>query len=76
MTVVTKELRKKMDEVKFVLRLKEKSHGKIKREAKKNNTSMNKEIQNIIDLHFNRTPLEKRLASIEELIDKKLTRKK
>jgi len=36
------------DQVKFVLRLPPSLHRKIKRRAKSNNTSMNKEITNIL----------------------------
>jgi len=36
------------EQVKFVLRLPEKTHKKLKRRASANNTSMNKEITNIL----------------------------
>ena len=63
-------------EVKFVLRIHDKSHAKVKRSAKKNNTSMNKELQNIIDEHYAKTSIETRLDLIDATIAKKLTRKK
>jgi predicted HicB family RNase H-like nuclease len=40
------------EQVKFVLRLPEKTHKKLKRRASANNTSMNKEITNILNDTF------------------------
>lgn len=62
--------------VKFVLRLPPRSHKKVKRSAKANNTSMNKEICNIIDSHYSKPNLEVQLDRIEELLKKNLRKSK
>ena len=64
-----------MDDVKFVLRLPPRSHKKVKKSAKDNNTSMNKEISNIIDTHYAKTSIETRLDAIEKAIANKLKKK-
>ena len=62
-------------DVKFVLRLPKKSHLQVKRGAKQSNTSMNKEIANILDGYYNGTPIEDRLAQLETTVRNKLKKK-
>lgn len=64
-----------MEEVKFVLRLPPAVHKKVKRAAKANNTSMNKEITNLIVDQYSKTSIETRLDQIDETINKKLKAK-
>lgn len=59
------------DQVKFVLRLPESMHRKIKRRAKTNNTSMNKEITNILSEALGRTTTDKLLADLVKRLEKK-----
>lgn len=59
------------DQVKFVLRLPESMHRKIKRRAKQNNTSMNKEITNILSETLGRTTTDKLLADLIKRLEKK-----
>lgn len=59
------------DQVKFVLRLPESMHRKIKRRAKQNNTSMNKEITNILSEALGRTTTDKLLADLVKRLEKK-----
>ncbi len=51
-------------QVKFVLRLDPKQHSKVKRSAKANNTSMNKEISNIIAANYSGRSVDKKLDEI------------
>lgn len=60
------------EQVKFVLRLPPSLHKKIKRRAKSNNTSMNKEITNILNDSFASMTL---AATLNDLI-KRLEKKK
>ena len=64
-----------MEDVKFVLRLKPAAHKKIKRSARANNTSMNKEIGNIIDANYSKPKLEVKLDRIEAMLTKALRKK-
>lgn len=59
------------DQVKFVLRLPLALHKKIKRSAKSNNTSMNKEITNILTESFSRSSTDKTLAELIARLEKK-----
>ena len=59
------------EQVKFVLRLPPSLHKKIKRSAKSNNTSMNKEITNILTDSFSKTTMEKTLAELVQRLEKK-----
>ena len=59
------------DQVKFVLRLPPALHKKIKRSAKTNNTSMNKEITNILNESFSRSSTDKTLAELITRLEKK-----
>ena len=59
------------EQVKFVLRLTPVLHKKIKRRAKSNNTSMNKEIVNILSEVFTKTSTDKRLADLITLLEAK-----
>jgi hypothetical protein len=59
------------DQVKFVLRLTPGMHKKIKRSAKSNNTSMNKEITNIIAETFSKTSTDKKLGEIISILERK-----
>lgn len=65
-----------VEAVKFVLRLPPRSHKKVKRSAKTNNTSMNREICNIIDGHYTKPELTVQLDRIESMLKKSLARKK
>ncbi len=58
------------DQMKFVLRLTPAMHKKIKRNAKLNNTSMNKEITNILADSFSKKTTESLLADIVKLLEK------
>ena len=60
-----------VDQVKFVLRLPPGLHKKIKRRAKSNNTSMNKEITNILSDSFSTATIEKTLADLVARLEKK-----
>lgn len=59
------------DQVKFVLRLPPALHKKIKRSASSNNTSMNKEITNILNESFSRSSTDKKLAELIARLEKK-----
>jgi hypothetical protein len=52
------------EQVKFVLRLPPTLHRKIRRRAKSNNTSMNKEITNILNEAFAKSSTDKKLESL------------
>ncbi|MDA0788737.1 MAG: Arc family DNA-binding protein [Proteobacteria bacterium] len=52
------------DQVKFVLRLPPTLHRKIKRRARSNNTSMNKEITNILNESFSNASTDKMLSDL------------
>ena len=58
------------EQVKFVLRLTPAMHKKIKRSAKSNNTSMNKEITNILADSFSKSSTDKMLEEILKLVAK------
>ena len=60
-----------VDQVKFVLRLPPSLHKKIKRRAKTNNTSMNREITNILNESFSSTTADKMLADLVKRLEKK-----
>lgn len=60
-----------LDQVKFVLRLPPSLHKKIKRRAKTNNTSMNKEITNILNDSFNERTTAKVLNDLVRRLEKK-----
>jgi hypothetical protein len=59
------------EQVKFVLRLPPSLHKKIKRSAKANNTSMNKEITNILTESFSKSSMEKTLTDLVQRLEKK-----
>ena len=59
------------EQVKFVLRLPPSLHKKIKRSAKSNNTSMNKEITNILTESFSKSSTDKTLADLVKRLEKK-----
>lgn len=59
------------EQVKFVLRLPPTLHKKIKRRAKSNNTSMNKEITNILKDAFSSSSTEELLADLIGRLEKK-----
>lgn len=59
------------EQVKFVLRLPEKTHKKLKRRASANNTSMNKEITNILNDTFNNATTDKKLTELIQRLEKK-----
>ena len=59
------------EQVKFVLRLPASIHKKVKRSAKGNNTSMNKEITNIVRDSYKAPPIQVQLDRIEALLRKK-----
>ena len=59
------------EQVKFVLRLPPTLHKKIKRRAKSNNTSMNKEITNILKDAFNSSSAEDLLSDLIGRLEKK-----
>ena len=56
---------------KFVLRLSPSLHKKIKRRAKANNTSMNKEITNILSESFSKSTMDKKLTDLIARLEKK-----
>lgn len=60
-----------VDQVKFVLRLPPGMHKKIKRRAKTNNTSMNKEITNILNDSFSSATTDKVLNDLVRRLEKK-----
>ncbi|MFT4632688.1 MAG: hypothetical protein ACI8PP_002277 [Candidatus Pseudothioglobus sp.] len=60
-----------VEQVKFVLRLTPGMHKKIKRSAKSNNTSMNKEITNIISEDFSKSSTDKMLVNLISMLEKK-----
>ena len=60
-----------VDQVKFVPRLPPSLHKKIKRRAKTNNTSMNKEITNILNDSFNERTTAKVLNDLVRRLEKK-----
>ena len=57
------------EQVKFVLRLPEKTHKKLKRRAMVNNTSMNKEITNILNDTFSNSTTDKKLSELIERLE-------
>lgn len=59
------------EQVKFVLRLPPSLHKKIKRSAKQNNTSMNKEITNILNDSFANSTVESTLKDLVSRLEKK-----
>ena len=59
------------EQVKFVLRLPPSLHKKIKRSAKSNNTSMNKEITNILTESFSKSSMEKTLTDLVQRLENK-----
>lgn len=59
------------EQVKFVLRLPPSLHKKIKRSAKANNTSMNKEITNILNESFAGSSVEITLNDLVKRLEKK-----
>ena len=59
------------EQVKFVLRLPPSLHKKIKRRAKQNNTSMNKEITNILNESFGSATTDKVLKDLVSRLEKK-----
>jgi plasmid stability protein len=59
------------DQVKFVLRLPPGLHKKLKRRAKSNNTSMNREITNILNDSFSSTTTNKILGDLVKRLEKK-----
>ena len=59
------------EQVKFVLRLPPSLHKKIKRRARTNNTSMNKEITNVLSDAMSGTGVEKALEDLIYRLEKK-----
>lgn len=59
------------EQVKFVLRLPPTLHRKIKRRAKSNNTSMNKEITNILNGAMSNSSTDKILKDLVARLEKK-----
>lgn len=59
------------EQVKFVLRLPPSLHKKIKRRARTNNTSMNKEITNVLSDAMSGTGVEKTLEDLIYRLEKK-----
>jgi hypothetical protein len=59
------------DQVKFVLRLPPTLHRKIKRRARSNNTSMNKEITNILNESFSNASTDKMLSDLISRLEQK-----
>lgn len=59
------------EQVKFVLRLPPALHKKIKRRAKANNTSMNKEITNVLTGAMNGGTTDKKLTELIARLEKK-----
>lgn len=62
----------KVEQVKFVLRLPPALHKKIKRRAKLNNTSMNKEISNILVGSFNHGSVDEMLWELIKRLEAKM----
>ena len=60
-----------VEQVKFVLRLPPSLHRKVKRAAKSNNTSMNKEITNILNDSFSKSTTDKVLNDLVKRLEKK-----
>ena len=60
-----------VEQAKFVLRLPPVLHRKIKRRAKSNNTSMNKEITNILNDAITEASVEDTLNSLIARLEKK-----
>ena len=60
-----------IEQVKFVLRLPPSLHKKIKRAAKGNNTSMNKEITNILNESFSKSSTDKTLSDLIKRLEQK-----
>jgi hypothetical protein len=60
-----------IEQVKFVLRLPPALHKKIKKSAKTNNTSMNKEITNILTESFSQSTTDKKLSDLIARLEKK-----
>lgn len=61
----------KAEQVKFVLRLPPSLHKKIKRRAKANNTSMNKEITNILNGSMSSGSMQETLNDLVKRLEKK-----
>ena len=59
------------EQVKFVLRLSPTLHYKIKYRARTNNTSMNKEITNILNESFSRTSSNEMLKGLVVRLEKR-----
>ena len=59
------------EQVKFVLRLPPTLHRKIKRRAKANNTSMNKEITNILNDAFSQQSTDQLLKDLVKRLEAK-----
>ena len=59
------------EQVKFVLRLPPSLHKKIKRRARQNSTSMNKEITNILNESFSSQSVSKTLNELVVRLEKK-----
>jgi hypothetical protein len=59
------------DQVKFVLRLPPALHKKLKRRAKLNNTSMNREITNILNDSMSSTTTDKILNDLVKRLENK-----
>ena len=59
------------DQVKFVLRLPEKTHRRLKRRASVHNTSMNKEITNILNDTFSNATTDKKLTELIARLENK-----
>ena len=60
-----------VDQVKFVLRLPPSLHKKIRRRAKSNNTSMNKEITNILNDTLSGSSVEGTLTDLVQRLELK-----
>jgi hypothetical protein len=60
-----------VDQVKFVLRLPPVLHNKVKRRAKTKNTSMNKEITNILNEAFSHSTTDKMLKELVARLESK-----
>ena len=61
----------KQEQIKFVLRLPPAIHKKVRRSAKAKNTSMNKEITNILTESFSKSSTDKTLADLVKRLEKK-----
>ncbi len=59
------------EQVKFVLRMSPTLHRKIKRRAKANNTSMNKEINNMLNDALSGRSTDRMLADLIDRLEKK-----